>query len=592
MEMDEIRGQKGPTVSHISNQGDPESPSTDSYQQAGQQVQMAADAPEPKVSLSTILAVFFMGLSYVPAISAGLLLPTGILQQIGQQLGDTENIIWIPGGWSVASAVAFSIAGGLSDVFGRRWVLMAGQLFTLIGGVAAGTTIIGFGAGTIFVGYPGISELLPNKYRGIGLGWTEFCINIPWGALSVYLATQLLIHATWRWCFYIAIIYAVICIAGTFVCYFPPSRPQHDFEKSRWQEFKELDFIGLALFTAGLCIFLVGMTDLGHANFSVPLVASTISIGAVIFVSSFWYDFTKPKNPIFPFKLFAMFREFTVHLIILFISGMVWQAIVTLAPQITLYAFTNDPIEIGITMIPSTMSGVLGGWIIPSFVHKIKHVRYQIIFALLMQCAFTASYAAVVPSNRMAWSAMQLFGQCCFTWVTTLAYVSSGLFVPVEELGVSAGLLGTFRSAGGSVGNAIFSTIMTSVANKNLGNNLAGAAIGAGFDPANLTALIPAVIQNAVGVPFAFDAVPGITPAVIAATGAAFKETYANAFRMVCYATIPFCMVATAVAFWVKDPSHLLNNHVAVQQEKEVLSGVERRPEAVVGKRVDDNYKI
>lgn len=77
-----------------------------------------------------------MGLSYVPAISAGLLLPTGILQQIGQQLGDTENIIWIPGGWSVASAVAFSIAGGLSDVFGRRWVLMAGQLLTLIGAVS------------------------------------------------------------------------------------------------------------------------------------------------------------------------------------------------------------------------------------------------------------------------------------------------------------------------------------------------------------------------------------------------------------------------------------------------------------------------
>ena len=178
------------------------------------------------------------------------------------------------------------------------------------------------------------------------------------------------------------------------------------------------------------------------------------------------------------------------------------------------------------------------------------------------------------------------------SWVTTLAYVSSGLFVPVEELGVSAGLLGTFRSAGGSVGNAIFSTIMTSVANKNLGNNLAGAAIGAGFDPANLGALIPAVIQNAVGVPFAFDAVPGATPAVIAATGAAFKETYSNAFRMVCYATIPFCLVATAAAFWVKDPSHLLNNHVAVQQEKEVLSGVERRPEAVVGKQVDDSYKI
>lgn len=77
----------------------------------------------------------FIGLSFVPAISAGLLLPTGILQQIGQQLGDTRNIIWIPGGWSVASAVAFSIAGGLSDIFGRRWVIMSGQAMTLVGGV-------------------------------------------------------------------------------------------------------------------------------------------------------------------------------------------------------------------------------------------------------------------------------------------------------------------------------------------------------------------------------------------------------------------------------------------------------------------------
>lgn len=74
----------------------------------------------------------------------------------------------------------------------------------------------------------GISEILPNKYRGIGLGWTEFCIGIPWGALSVYIATLLLVHATWRWTYYIVIIYSIICVLGTFVFYFPPSRPQHD----------------------------------------------------------------------------------------------------------------------------------------------------------------------------------------------------------------------------------------------------------------------------------------------------------------------------------------------------------------------------
>lgn len=421
---------------------------------------------------------------------------------------------------------------------------------------------------------------------GIGLGWTEFCINIPWGALSVYISTLLLIHATWRWAYYIGIIYAVICMVGTFAFYFPPSRPQHDYEKSRWQQFKELDFVGLGLFAGGLTIFLVGMTDLGRSDFNVTLVAATISLGAVIFLGAFAYDFTVPKNPIFPLKLFTMWREFTVHLVIMFLSGMVWQGIVTLGPQGTLYMFTNDTLEIGRLMIPATMSGLVGGWLIPSFVHYIKHVKYQIIFALFLQLAFTASYAAVVPHNKAAWSAMQLFGQSCFTWVTTMAYLSSGLFVPVEELGVSAGLLGTFRSGGGSVGNAIFSTILTSVVNKKLATNLAAAAISAGYDPAGLAELIPAVIENAVGVPGAFASVSGATPAVIAATGAAFKNTYADGFRMVFYSTIPFTFFAMLVAFWVKDPSHLLNNHVAVKQEKEVLGKGSQVPEV---KRVDDD---
>lgn len=77
-----------------------------------------------------------MGMSYVAAISCGLVLVTGILAQIGTALNDMENIVWIPGGWSVASAVSFSIAGGFSDIFGRRYVLITGQIVTLIGCVS------------------------------------------------------------------------------------------------------------------------------------------------------------------------------------------------------------------------------------------------------------------------------------------------------------------------------------------------------------------------------------------------------------------------------------------------------------------------
>ena len=173
----------------------------------------------------------------------------------------------------------------------------------------------------------------------------------------------------------------------------------------------------------------------------------------------------------------------------------------------------------------------------------------------------------------------QMFGLSCFTWVTTLAYVSSGLFVPHDELGVSAGLIGTFRSAGGSVGNAVFSTILNSIINKQLGPRIAEAAIANGFSASQLSALIPAVIENAVGVPDAFANIPSATPAVIQATAQVFKDTYAYAFRRVFLSTIPFGVIGLLAAWFVKDPSHLLNNDVAVYQERDVLSGKRFQPD-------------
>jgi MFS family permease len=62
-------------------------------------------------------------------------LVTGIIVQIGTQLGDVESITWFVGGWSIASSVSFSIAGSLSDIFGRRCLIIAGNLIIIVGSV-------------------------------------------------------------------------------------------------------------------------------------------------------------------------------------------------------------------------------------------------------------------------------------------------------------------------------------------------------------------------------------------------------------------------------------------------------------------------
>lgn len=59
--------------------------------------------------------------------------------------------------------------------------------------------------------------------------------------------------ATWRIMFWVAIGYGGFSFIGTFFVYCPPSHPCLD-EKTKWQEFMELDFVGAFLSVAGLAV--------------------------------------------------------------------------------------------------------------------------------------------------------------------------------------------------------------------------------------------------------------------------------------------------------------------------------------------------
>ena len=372
---------------------------------------------------------------------------------------------------------------------------------------------------------------------------------------------------------------------GVSVFYYPPPRPQKDFEKSRWQEVKEIDYAGVALFTTGLTVFLVGLAWAGTADhpWSSASVIAPIITGLVTFILAFVYDFTLAKEPFFPLRLFKQYREFTMLLVIVFVAGMVFYSMAGLLPQGTLYMYTNNPVQIGIIALPNGFGQFLGGFIMPTLAGKIKHLKTQVIVALVIQTVFVALYSVVIPKSRSAWMAFQFFGMGPFACITLLAYIIVGLHVNQKDLGVASGLIGTFRSAGGSVGNAIFNTILHGSVTSKLGPLISDAGISNGLDPSALSALVIATSSNAAGVPGAFAAVPGITPQIEAAAALAFREAYAYAFRRVFWASIPFGIIAIICAFFILDPSAYLTNHVAIHMEKKVRKEEDKEVEHIYG---------
>ncbi|ORY18627.1 fungal trichothecene efflux pump [Clohesyomyces aquaticus] len=533
-----------------------------------------------KLTLSVVLSALFLGTSFTGPIIFGFILVTPILVQLSQKLGGATIDFWIPSGWGLAAAVGFTIAGRISDIFGRRHVILFGQFLTILGGIIAATAnsmnqliagevVLGASIGTVSVAYAGLSEILPNKYRGMGLAWTEFNLA-SWGIAGTLLANVFLKDASWRVMFYITIGYGAFSMIGTFFVYFPPSHPRPD-GKTKWQEFKELDFVGALLFIAGLTIFLFGLNAGGNtypwesAGTLAPLI-----LGALIFLGAFVYDFIVPKDPLFPWYLFKNFREFSSLIVLVFVAGMVFFAASALNAQTILYLHTSDPIKIGIYSLPSGMGQLLGGVIVPAFIHVIKFVQYQLFFANFMQTLFFGLAALITPTNLSLLMAVQFFAMLPFGWITLLCYTTASLNVPQRDLGVAIGLIGTFRSVGGSIGSVIFSSIFEQTAEKQVAKRVIATAMSGGVSAETAAELIESVTLTLLGVPGQAARFPNVPATVFNACVKAARYGYAYGFRITWLASIPFGVVATVCSILVRDPSKYFTNHVEVHLEKEI----------------------
>lgn len=138
-----------------------------------------------------------MAISFGPAVALGFTCVASIVVPVTNDLGADVDLAWVVGAWSLSSACSFSLAGPLSDIFGRRNLILGGQAVVTIGCIVsgvgrnvatlvAGETLIGLGTGFIFVSYAGVPEMLPNKWRAVGVGILEGGIMVPW-----YVQTQL-----------------------------------------------------------------------------------------------------------------------------------------------------------------------------------------------------------------------------------------------------------------------------------------------------------------------------------------------------------------------------------------------------------------
>jgi MFS family permease len=107
----------------------------------------------------------------------GWVLPANTLLLINADIGPSLDINWVGTSWTLGSSIGFLLFGRLSDIFGRKYLVIASQILGTVGciiGATAGSIHMLIGsnllngiaaAGQLSFGIV-IGELVPNKLRG------------------------------------------------------------------------------------------------------------------------------------------------------------------------------------------------------------------------------------------------------------------------------------------------------------------------------------------------------------------------------------------------------------------------------------------
>jgi EmrB/QacA subfamily drug resistance transporter len=400
-----------------------------------------------------MLAMFLSALNQTIVATA---LPT-----IGRDFGDFENLSWVIISYLLSSTVVSPLYGKLSDIHGRRAMMLVAVGLFIAGSAAsaaapnmamliAGRTLQGIGGGGIVpLTQTTVADMITPRERGryqayMGTSWIVAGVAGP--ALGGIIAE----HLHWSAIFWLNVPLGLI--AALLVHRAMKRLPRHDRPH-------RLDIVGAVLMVAGATVFLIALTSGGTR---VPWLSSTIvvllAISLALSLAFVWWLRQAPE----PFLPLSVMRN-PVMRVGTAATSSAMGAVLGLTIYMPLYFQVVHKLsasDAGLALIPIVVMTTPGAMLSGRSMMYLTRYKVSAIFGAVISLVAVGALAL--------WPAMPLWGVAIALTavgfgggtIYPVATVSIQNAVATHQLGTATGAMNFFRALASTLAVAVMGAIL------------------------------------------------------------------------------------------------------------------------------------